>query len=303
MRCTDGVLAVMTDGERREAFLMIQYIISHGRGITSLQTSSWTAGMFVRGGQENQPSMSFEALISDWNGTLIQYRTEVPALERVGVDAFRASIPFHPLRALRILKARRQLEDIQRQGRPDTDFDFIKDMFGIFNRKVVSGVPTSVVQASFERYAKSIGTQSRLDLGLLRLIKESHEAGKTTGILSAGYRYGIERVLTVAGYRHCFDFCEADEFRTEKGKVIEFGLNIYRNKPKLLNRLLSERHLKAAQVAYVGDSEDDEGCFEIVGYPIVAFFAPDEFKSSCCKKYGAFVPDSESSLRDYLLRA
>jgi phosphoserine phosphatase len=245
--------------------------------------------------------MACEALISDWNGTLIEYRTEMPALERVGVDAFRASIPFHPLRALRIFKARAQLRAIRSQGRPETDLDSIKGMFGIFNRMVVSGLPTSVVQASFERYARNAETQSRLDLRLLRLIRESHDEGKTTGILSAGYRYGIERVLTVAGYRQYLHFCEADEFRCEDGRVIEFGLNVYGNKPKLLHRLLAERHLEAAQVAYVGDSEDDEGCFEIVGYPIVAFLAPREFKDKCSQKYGAFVPDSESSLRNHLL--
>jgi phosphoserine phosphatase len=247
--------------------------------------------------------MACEALISDWNGTLIEYRTEMPALERVGIDAFRASMPFHPLRVLRILKARAQLQALRRQGRSETDFDFIKEMFGVFNQMVVSGLPTSVVHDSFERYANSAETQSRLDLRLLRLIKEFHEAGKTTGILSAGYRYGIERVLTVAGYRYCFDFCEADEFRTEDGRVIEFGLNIYRNKPTLLRRLLTERHLKAAQVAYIGDSEDDEGCFEIIGHPIVAFLAPTEFKEECSRKYGAFVPDTEENLADYLQRA
>jgi phosphoglycolate phosphatase-like HAD superfamily hydrolase len=247
--------------------------------------------------------MACEALISDWNGTLIEYRTEMPALERVGVDAFRASIPFHPLRVLRILKARAQLRALRRQGRPETDFDFVKEMFGVFNQMVVSGLPTSVVHDSFERYANNAETQSRLDLRLLRLVKEFHEAGKTTGILSAGYRYGIERVLTVAGYRHCFDFCEADEFGTENGRVIEFGLNIYGNKPKLLLQLLAERHLEASRVAYIGDSEDDEGCFEIIGYPLVAFLAPNEFKEKCARKYGAFVPDSDSSLRNYLLHA
>jgi phosphoglycolate phosphatase-like HAD superfamily hydrolase len=244
--------------------------------------------------------MACEALISDWNGTLIVYRTEMPALECVGVDAFRASIPFHPLRALRILKARAQIRALRRQGCPETDFDFIKAMFGVFNRMVVSGMPTSVVHASFERYANNAETQSRLDLRLLRLIKDSHKAGKTTGILSAGYRYGIERVLTVAGYRHCFDFCEADEFRGENGRVIEFGLNIYRNKPKLLLRLLAEWHLEASRVAYIGDSEDDEGCFEMVGYPVVAFLAPSEFKDKCARKYEAFVPNSEKDLADYL---
>ena len=54
-------------------------------------------------------------------------------------------------------------------------------------------------------------------------------------------------------------------------------------------------------MAYIGDSEDDEGCFEMVGYPVVAFFAPGEFKDKCSRKYGAFVPDSESSLRNHLL--
>jgi len=247
--------------------------------------------------------MACEALISDWNGTLIEYRTEMPALERVGVDAFRASIPFHPLRVLRILKARAQLQALRRQGRSETDFDFIKEMFSVFNQMVVSGLPTSVVHDSFERYANNAETQSRLDLRLLRLIKETHDAGRTTGILSAGYRYGIEKVLTVAGYRHCFDFCEADEFRTEDGRVIEFGLNIYRNKPTLLRRLLTERHLEASRVAYIGDSEDDEGCFEMVGYPIVAFLAPHDFKVKCAQKYRAFVPNSETELADYLQRA
>ena len=247
--------------------------------------------------------MACDALISDWNGTLIEYRTEMRALERVGVDAFRASIPFHLLRALRILKARAQLRAIRSQERPDTDFDFIKDMFCVFNQMVVPGLPTSVVQSSFDKYSRSAETQSRLDLSLLKLIKESHEAGKTTGILSAGYRYGIERVLTVAGCRQHFDFCEADEFRCENGRVVEFGLNIYGNKPRILRRLLAERHLQAAQAAYIGDSEDDEGCFEIVGYPVVAFLAPREFKDKCSQKYGAFVPDSESSLRAYLLHA
>jgi phosphoglycolate phosphatase-like HAD superfamily hydrolase len=245
--------------------------------------------------------MPCEAMISDWNGTLIRYRTEMPVLERVGVDAFRASVPFRPLRTLRIIKARAQLRALQRQGRRETDFDFIKDMFTVFNLMVVSGLPTSVVQASFERYAKNPETQSRLDFRLLRVSRDFHEAGRTTGILSAGYRIGIERALAVAGYRHCFDFCEADEFRTVDGRVLEFGLNIYRNKPRLLRRLLTERHLEANRVAYVGDSEDDEGCFEIVGYPIVAFLAPREFKDKCSREYGAFVPDSEESLREHLL--
>ena len=248
--------------------------------------------------------MACEALISDWNGTLIQYRSEMPALERVGVAAFRASIPFHPLRAVRILKARGQLRAIRRQGRPDTDFDFIKDMFRVFNQKVVSGLPTSVVEASFDRYSKSAETQSMLDLRLLRVVRESHEEGRTTGILSAGYRYGIERVLTVAGYRRHFDFCEADEFISEDGRVIEFGLNIYRNKAKILHRLLAERHLEAAQAAYIGDEAKTKKVLRDRAIPRRRLScSPTTSSSSAPGSTGTFVPDSEASLREYLLRA
>ncbi len=246
--------------------------------------------------------MACEVMISDWNGTLIEYRNEMPVLESVAMDAFKASIPYHPLRCLSVLKARAQLQALRRQERPD-DFDLVREMFRVFNQMVIAGLPLAVVTDSFEKYASSPDTQSRLDQRLLRSIKEFHDAGKTTGILSAGYRYGIEKILTVAGHRQCFDFCEADEFRHENGRIVEFGLNIYRNKPKLLLRILADRHLDSGQVAYIGDSEDDEGCLEMVGYPIVAFLAPEEFKNRCSGMYGACVPDSEGSLRDYLLRA
>ncbi len=247
--------------------------------------------------------MVCEGVISDWNGTLIEYRNELPVLESVAIDAFKASIPFHPLRSLHIFKARGQLQALRSRGRSETDFDFVKEIFRVFNQMVISGLPVSTVVRSFENYANSPETQSRLDHKLLRPIRKFHETGKTTGILSAGYRHGIERVLTIAGYRHCFDFCEADEFRGENGRVIEFGLNIYRNKPRLLLKILADRYLDASHVAYIGDSEDDEGCFEIVGHPVVAFLAPGEFKERCTRKYKAFAPDNEKDLADYLKRA
>jgi hydroxymethylpyrimidine pyrophosphatase-like HAD family hydrolase len=53
-------------------------------------------------------------------------------------------------------------------------------------------------------------------------------------------------------------------------------------------------------VAYLGDSEDDEGCFEIVGHPVAAFLAPDELKQRFALKYKAFVPKDEKDLADYL---
>ena len=80
-----------------------------------------------------------------------------------------------------------------------------------------------------------------------------------------------------------------------------FELSIYKNKPGLLLELLEERGIMSSAVAYIGDSTDDEGCFEIVGHPIVSFMAPDKQKQYFQKKYNAFVPSNKNDLFNYLM--
>ena len=247
--------------------------------------------------------MPCDAVICDWNGTLIAYRTERPILEGVAVDVFKASIPFHPFRMARILKARREMETLYREGRHDAELDFVREMFRIYNERIINGVPVSIIRRSIEQHANKQQTQAKLDHRILRPIKECHQAGKTTGIFSAGYKYGIERILAVAGYDRYFDFYEADQLRENDGRAIEFGLDIYKRKPTLLLELLRNRSMDASTVAYLGDSEDDEGCFEIVGYPVLAFLAPEELKESYARKYGAFVPEDEKDLANYFRHA
>ena len=46
MRSTKPILLIMTSGEGREAWPMIQYIISHGRSITLRQPSSRMGSLF-----------------------------------------------------------------------------------------------------------------------------------------------------------------------------------------------------------------------------------------------------------------
>jgi len=216
------------------------------------------------------------------------------------VDVFRASIPFHPFRMARILKARRELETLYQEGRQEAEFDFVKEMFRIYNGKIINGVPVSIIHRSIEKHANKQRTQAKLDHRVLRPIKECHQAGKTTGIFSAGYKYGIERILAVAGYDKYFDFCEAEQLREDDGRAIEFALDVYKRKPGLLLGLLRDRSMDASRVAYLGDSEDDEGCFEIVGYPVLAFLAPEELKQCYARKYKAFVPEDEKDLANYL---
>jgi phosphoglycolate phosphatase-like HAD superfamily hydrolase len=241
-----------------------------------------------------------DVIICDWNGTLIEYPDERPVLENTARDVFKASFPFHPLRMARIFRARRELEELYKKGRSNAEADFIRALFRVYNERIIEGVPVPVILRSIEKYARKRQTQAKLEYRVLRPIRECHQAGKTTGIFSAGYGYGIEKILAAAGYAECFDFIEADKLKANRGEAIGFGLNIYKKKPQFLLKLLKDRNIDASRVAYLGDNEDEEGCFEIVGYPVVAFLAPDELKQRFALKYRAFVPKDEKDLADYL---
>jgi phosphoglycolate phosphatase-like HAD superfamily hydrolase len=247
--------------------------------------------------------MPCDAIISDWNGTIVGYRDEKPILRSIATGIFRASVPFHPMTIVTILRAQRELETLYAEGRREGDFDYIREMFRVFNGRIVAGVPVALIRRLVERYAAEPGTQGEIDLRVLRPIREARQDGRITGIFSAGYRYGIERILTAAGFHQDFDFYEADDLEEKNGRAIGFVLNIYRNKPRLLADLLRRRGLDAERVAYLGDSEDDEGCFEMVRYPVVPFLAPEEAKQRYARKYRAFVPGSEKELTDFFRRS
>ena len=241
-----------------------------------------------------------DVIICDWNGTLIEYPDERPVLENTARDVFKASFPFHPLRMARIFRARRELEELYKRGRSNAEADFIRALFRVYNERIIEGVPVPVILRSIEKYARKRQTQAKLEYRVLRPIRECHQAGKTTGIFSAGYGYGIEKILAAAGYAECFDFIEADKLKANRGEAIGFGLDIYKKKPQFLLKLLKDSNIDASRVAYLGDNEDEEGCFEIVRYPVVAFLAPDELKQRFALKYRAFVPKDEKDLANYL---
>jgi phosphoglycolate phosphatase-like HAD superfamily hydrolase len=246
--------------------------------------------------------MSPDIIICDWNGTLIEYPDERPVLENTARDVFKASFLFHPFRMARIFRARRELEELYGRGRSDAEPDFIRALFRIYNERIIEGVPVQVILNSIDKYARKQQTQAKLEHRVLRPVRECHQAGKTTGIFSAGYGYGIASILVAGGYAGCFDFIEADKLKANGGEAIGFGLDIYKKKPQFLLKLLQDRNLDASKVAYLGDSEDDEGCFEIVGYPVMAFLATDELKQRFARKYKAFVPKDEDDLANYLRR-
>ena len=247
--------------------------------------------------------MPCEVVVSDWNGTIIEYRDERPVLEHIATDIFRACVPLNPRGMVRILRARSQLKRLYREGHRATATDFLREMFRVYNEQIISGTPVSLVQQSVDRFAARDETQGKLDRRVLRSIEAFRRSGKPAGILSAGYGYGIEAVLKAARCDGLFSFCEADGLSERDGRAIEFGLHIYGNKLQILQRLLEDMDLDASRTAYIGDSEDDEGCLEITGYPIVSLLAPDDVKEAFSAKYGALVPANETELTRYLLEA
>ena len=50
----------------------------------------------------------------------------------------------------------------------------------------------------------------------------------------------------------------------------------------------------------MGDSLDDAGCFELVGYPIVSYLTAEALKKRFVLEYKAFVPKDEAELTSYL---
>lgn len=243
--------------------------------------------------------MALEAIVADWNGTLISERNETPILKHIAVDVARSLIPFHPLKLAKLLSAERELTKLYREGRQDEEFDFVSAMYQVYNQKIIDGTPMSVVRKSVERYAKKPEVQEKLDFRILRLLRKYHDENRICGVLSAGYVYGIDRILAISGYRDSFDFLFADTMVENGGKASRLLLKIYKHKTLLLKKLLEEKKIDAAKTAYIGDTEDDEGCFKLVKYPVVSFFAPDDFKVRCAQKYCAFIPNGEKELQAF----
>lgn len=240
--------------------------------------------------------MPIDAIIADWNGTLISDRNESPILTHIAVSIAKSLVPFHPIKLARLYRAKRELNCIYGEKRRDEDFDFVRQMYEVYNEKMIRGTQMSIIRDSVKKYATTPEVKEKLDYGLLELLRNYHNDGKICGILSAGYGYGIDQILRAAGYRELFDFLIGDRLIKNGGKAERFVLEIYRNKSTILKRLLDEKKLNPGKTAYIGDTEDDEDCFKIVGYPIVSFFASDDFRAHSQKVYGAFVPGTKEEL-------
>jgi phosphoserine phosphatase len=245
--------------------------------------------------------MTSSSIICDWNGTLFEDPDEEAIIRQMSVDLAKSYLPWHPFKFVRLLNARSRLETLNKGRNRDSEIDPVFEMLRLYDEKVIKGVPMSVVHRFVEKYSNLSQVQGKLVYRALRPVAERHRAGTVTGILSAGYGYGIQMILKSAGYSDCFDFYEANLLTEAEGIATGFTLKIYKNKAELLLGLLKDRNLDAKRTAYMGDSLDDAGCFEVAGHPIVSFLTPDDLKQKFAQKYGAFIPRNEIELARYLL--
>jgi phosphoserine phosphatase len=244
--------------------------------------------------------MNCSAIICDWNGTLFEDVDEAAIVKAIIRDLAKSYLPSHPFRFARLIKTKNELELLNRKRNQGLGNDRMVEVLQAYSEKLIKGVPMPLVRRLVAKYSSRRDVQNKIVLKALRPVAECHRTGITTGILSAGYSYGIQMILKAAGYGDCFDFYEANLLTETEDRATGFTLSIYKNKADLLLKLIKAKELDPQKTVYLGDSLDDVGCFEVVGHPIVSFLTPEALKQKFAQEYRAFIPKDESDLARYL---
>lgn len=241
-----------------------------------------------------------KAIFCDWNRTIFADKYDHVFFNGyVKREAFRCFKMLKLLKLFSVIEAKHRCEKILyasgNQG--DCRNDDIERIVHILNERVFRGTPAGLLERYTDRYAEK-GVH-RLDgriLDPLRAVRLSK--GIVLGLISSGYTGGIRRILRNAGYT--FDFIRANDFKIQSRRVIEFRLDVFNNKDKILAAFLAEYGIKNTDVLYIGDDEQDECCLSMVGYPVVSFMASDEYRERFQKKFHAFVPKNQDDFARYL---
>ena len=244
--------------------------------------------------------MTCSAIICDWNGTLFEDIDEEAIVRAIIVELAKSYIPSHPFKFARLIKTKNDLETLRRKRNQGRENGRLVELLQSYSEKIIKGVPMSSVRRLVEKYSNRRDVQAKVVLKALRPVAERHRSGITTGILSAGYSYGIQMILKSAGYVDCFDFYKANTLTETGDKAVGFTLSIYKNKAELLLNILKDRNLDPQKTAYMGDAMEDVGCFEVIGHPIVSFLTPELLKQKFAQQYKAFIPEDEADLARYL---
>jgi len=138
--------------------------------------------------------MTCSAIICDWNGTLYEDIDEEAIVKAIIVDLAKGYIPSHPFKFARLLKTKNELENLRRERNQGLENDRLVEILQAYS------VPMSLVRRLVEKYSSRQDIQDKIVFKVLRPVAECHRAGITTGVLSAGFSYGIQMILKSAGY-------------------------------------------------------------------------------------------------------
>jgi len=192
-----------------------------------------------------------------------------------------------------LLKRCLRLEATDSQARAE----LVSAIVEILNRHIIQGIPARLLDAYLDEYALRAAT--RLDQRLLGPLTRLHrDFGLTVVVLSSGCQSGIERTLTKVGFP--FESVIANSFEREGDCLTRFKITVYGNKGAILKDLLQEKRVDLGEAAFIGDDWEDRDCFEMVGLPVVSFFASQENKALLAKTCHAFVPKTEVDVEKLL---
>jgi len=144
--------------------------------------------------------MTCSAIICDWNGTLYKDIDEEAIVKAIIVDLAKSYIPSHPCKFVRLLKTKNDLETLRRKRNQGMENGRLVEMLQSDSEKIIKGVSMSLVRRLVEKYSSRQDIQDKIVFKVLRPVAECHRAGITTGVLSAGFSYGIQMILKSAGY-------------------------------------------------------------------------------------------------------
>jgi phosphoserine phosphatase len=253
--------------------------------------------------------MVYKAVVSDWNGSAFRYPTDEELNKFIGYRILEhsrckcASCREEPKigkwwTRTKLFVAKKLTEkNLEAYKRGEKQ---LKDVYAAFNI-ALKGQKRTYIESLVNDFADE--NKGRVEGRILRPVRNAHNSGKKTAILSGSYDYAITRILGVAGYADVFDRIIANSLWTDGGKVTGLSLGIYGEKEKIMERQFFDKmRFDENGTLYIGNSEDDEPVAAILppGNFIVPFLAADDFKQKMASKYKAFVPPDEVELDNYL---
>lgn len=264
--------------------------------------------------------MTEKNIVSDFNGTLIEPETEKPLLEHIAFELkddalpenknYINDFPLRPLIALKLLWSKHKIYKLYEEFNEGWEDQQEKtgELFEVYNRNVIKDVPLEFVKNSISRYVTRFENGKELDEELLEEINQAKESGAKTGILSAGFSYGIEQILKTNNYLESFDFIEANEFETGSQKIkklkrdnlkTEIQKSDDETEIEELFKQLYDRYDIDENSIYLGDRAVDETFFDAFEYPAVPPFVYRKWKNGDREKADGYKEFMERAADNY----